>query len=77
MRVLAIILNRKREYCSFILNFCEILLKFEIELHNYVVIASNNYDNYASGKEKNKQVKVNRIPIQTNFSWSVKAYNSL
>lgn len=32
MRVLAIILNRKREYCSFILNFCEILLKFEIEL---------------------------------------------
>lgn len=35
---------------------------------DFVVIASNNYDNYASGKEKNKQVKVNRIPIQTNFS---------
>ena len=47
-----------------------------MELYDFVVIASNNYDNYASGKEKNKQVKVNRIPIQTNFSWSVNNPNS-
>lgn len=38
---------------SFILNFCEILRKIKMELYDFVVIASNNYDNYASEKCQN------------------------